>query len=239
MSIPNDVFLFVSAKWRTPFEQSVWEAFRAAVGADAGETRLVLWPAFENPEDPLAGRIAGLRALHDPEKHSVQWQVTATPAPRLYASDPKSLTEAQDRISKRLGGLAGLRRLMEDHFPRTTTVAAEYLLEMRLWQADGWFSTILHQQAATQFPQLSDLGQDGRVEQFGMRLQNGTNGLEEFSVVFAHAKPHYHADIQGRALLEWNEDFRFPQAERLTEFVLLRTFERREKQDANPEKTQP
>lgn len=226
MSLPDTVKFFVEARWKSPLDTTLLEKLSSVVtqpeGPSSGE--LVLWPVFENQEEPLQGRIAGLFGQATASRDMIAWRFSCIPAPASHLATPRPPPQEHLQISKQIGGFDGLRQLLNSSFGQDPEAIAAYKLEMRILQKDGWTCKLLHRDAVEQSPCVSDLGESGFVEQTGMRFVNGTNGLEEFTVVYFHSSMRYEVEVFSRAQLEWGNAFNFPNAEKIGALVLARIF---------------
>ena len=232
MSIPQfDVKLFVEARWKTHFREGVWESLKES--GEFHQDEPVPWvdlgPAFLDPANPLSAPFADASCGWNREAEQMHWMLRRVPAPSGNPSKPV-VSETVVKLSKKLGGLTGLEQILRSATEGPPVPIASYTIRVTLPQSKGWNCRLLHRQPADTANCLDDLGSTNSVEQIGIRFENGTNGLEEFVVMYGHERSLYHLRISGRSRLDFGPSLELPFGPELAELVIPRAFEFQEKE---------
>lgn len=219
--------IVVEARFTSEYTESRWLELQRMGRERTSAVRqcIDVGPAFEDIESPFGNAFLVVSCFRNENTNSIQWVIRQFP-PKPTSAASRKLSERELEMTTRAGGLRPLQDYLREISLSDEAKIASYIVQLKLPRL-RWSCAYLHHPVGDAAAAFDELGSNGRIEQFGVRFESGTDGLEEIAVVYVHVPDSYIVKIRARAALDIGDDRALPFGDKIAGIVIARTLTRK------------
>jgi hypothetical protein len=207
------------AHWKEP-TATLWPHLADFSISEDADRLIAIGPLLPTPNESRLVQLSIYRASPDTPGRCTLY---LTPAPLEPA--PDSIRQHDSVIGGQLGLWERLTTAWKDQGPPATAVhASVFRMEGKHWKCLDLPRPLSNLEGELRVQKLANEGNKVLVEQIGFRLENGSEAIEEISIIYEHAYDRYLVKVLGRGLVNVENGKWLPYADAIRTVVISTLF---------------